>query len=374
VTSGLTSLNARGAALVQAALEIARSRHRSPLAKDVARLSSLFTRDRAGRAASYLTEPALRRAYLGFYAPRNALRIALLLRALEEEGWVLPLQRPRVLDLGAGPCAGVLGAWVAYGALGLARAVDLAAPALADGRALLEALSADLEALDTRVGNVTTPRAWGPSDPADLVIVANVLGELGDPRRDLSRRTAVVQAALERLAPAGRLLVVEPGTRIHSRGLMAVRDELVAAGTGFVLAPCTGARRCPLLQTRSDWCHDELPYTEPEAARRVAQEAGLSPGPLKHSYLLLAREPVTLARGAVRLVSGVLQGASGPRRFGCAAEGLLVLEGERGPLPRERRGARLAAAPAGCRLQAPESSRAGPSSKSPRKRRGSGAD
>ena len=42
--------------------------------------------------------------------------------------------------------------------------------------------------------------------------------------------TGVITARLiaERLAPGGRLLIVEPGTRVHGRALMAVRDGRVA--------------------------------------------------------------------------------------------------------------------------------------------------
>lgn len=69
-----------------AAVEHARALHRSPLAPDVARLHRLFTSDRSERRPDYQRDPALRRAYLGFFLPHNAVKIALLLERARREG------------------------------------------------------------------------------------------------------------------------------------------------------------------------------------------------------------------------------------------------------------------------------------------------
>jgi SAM-dependent methyltransferase len=340
--------------LFQTALDDAARLHSTPLSEDVAHLSRLFTKERGQRSASYLQSKGNRRAYLGFFAPRNALRVAHLLVALEDEGALPRFERPSVLDLGSGPLVGVIGAWVRYGALEAATAVDLAAGAMADGRRLVDALEADLP-LQTHVHSLT--RAPWPTLPrADLVILANVIGELGDPRRDLKRRLGVVRRALARVRDGGRLLIVEPGTRLHGRGLMGLRDALVADGVSLV-APCTGAARCPLLARGSDWCHEEIAQPLPERARDLMRQAGLKPGPLKHSYLLLAREEQAPS-ARLRVVSGALRRGKDVQQLVCGRDGLSRRDGEG-----LRRGAPYAAEPP---------TAGSPTSKS-RKRRGGGA-
>jgi SAM-dependent methyltransferase len=386
------SKDARAADLVHHAIDLAQRRHRSPLAKDVAALSRLLTDERSHRDAGYLSSPQHRRAYLAYYAPRNSLRIARLLRELGSEGWVPTTQSPTVLDLGSGPLSGVLGAWIHYGQLRGATAVDLAAGAIRDGRELLaRAAPKGIQNLDARVASLTgAPEAWRPPAPVDLAILANVLNELGDPRRGVDRRIRLVAEAIDQLAPDGRLLIVEPATRVQSRGLMRLRDELVEEGIGQLLAPCTGAEACPLLKTRGDWCHDELAWEPPEEMKRLARKAGLRPTSLKHSYLLLARADAELETPkGLRVVSGgVGRGARHSERLACTADGLVRLRPRGGgkdkkglgAVGRVRRGGFVAKLPDDVRANRSEPqgtgepSAEGASTRRSRKRRGSGAD
>lgn len=304
------------------------------LGSDIQRLSRLFGEARADRRADYMADPALRRAYLAFFVPQYAAKIALLMDELRREG-LLPLpDRPRVLDVGAGPLTGLFGAWLATGALGESRALDLARRAMEAGRALF-----DVVAPGTPITLVEQPvqRRPLPQGPFDLVIVAHVLNELGDPRRGLPLRVDLLRSLLGVLAPGGRVLVVEPGTRVHGRALQAVRDELFDHGAS-VLAPCRGARACPLLRTPGDWCHGDIPWQRPAAFVELEEASGLKKTELKQSHLLLARPadaraPLT----GLRLVGGLMRdGAGVERRYGCGREGLVVLRG-RPRLPAEAR-------------------------------------
>lgn len=308
------------------------------LGADIQRLSRLFGADRADRRADYMADPALRRAYLAFFVPQYAAKIALLMGALRREG-LLPLpERPRVLDVGAGPLTGLFGAWLSSGALGASVGLDLATRAMEAGRDLFEEVEPG-SATGWPIGLVEQPlqRRPLPPGPFDLVIVAHVLNELGDPRRALPVRAGLLRSLLGLLAPGGRILVVEPGTRVHGRALQAVRDELFDNGA-VVLAPCRGARACPLLQTPGDWCHGDIPWQRPAAFVELEEASGLHKSELKQSHLLLARPgdarpPVT----GLRLVGGLMQDAAGvERRYGCGREGLVVLRG-RPRLPPEAR-------------------------------------
>lgn len=323
-------------ALVGAAIQRARAAHPSPLGGDVARLSRLFTTDRAARDPSYLRDRAARRAYLGFYAPQNAAKIALLLGQLVDEGLVPAWEAPAVLDLGAGPWTGLLGVRAAFGALGPSRAVDLAHGALEDGRGLYGAAFEPDPPVENVVANVAALGTWRPPAPVDLAIAANVLNEIGDPRRALRDRLDVVGAAVAALREGGRVLLVEPGTRVHGRALMALRDAIRDEGLAVVLAPCRGAPGCPLLRTPGDWCHQELRWQRPAAFARLEAEAQLPKDVLKLSHLLLGRpgdapEP----RQGLRLVGGTMRDRQGvERRYGCGPDGLVTLRGAQRLPPR----------------------------------------
>src|SRR5204863_8615054 len=128
------------------------------------------------------------------------------------------------------------------------------------------------------------PEAWSAArGPFDLVVSAHVLNELfvseGPPERRVERLAGLVRRWAERfLARDGRLILLEPALRETSRALLAVRDQLVAAGMR-VVAPRFFRGACPALALPRDWCHDS------------AREAGPG-GRLRRvdfSYLALAQ-------------------------------------------------------------------------------------
>jgi ribosomal protein RSM22 (predicted rRNA methylase) len=317
-----TSPLSRLAVVADAAVRIASERHPSPLAADVARLSSLFTDARGLRRPTYMQEPALRRAYLGFFVPHNVARIALLLLRTIEEGALPAAGAPRVLDVGAGPLSGVLACWVVWGRLGPSRAVDLSRAALEDGATLLRAVGADVDELQLIDRSITAPpSSWMPAGNVDVVIAANVLNEIGDPREPASR-LRVVHALVQGLSPQGRMLAVEPAMRVEARALMAVRDAVVDTDIASVLSPCRGAKLCPLLATRGDWCHGDVHWTSrPASYRAIEKAARLKKDTLAATHLLLGRSELPSAAAGLRLVGGVMRDPRGvERRYACGRE------------------------------------------------------
>ncbi len=324
------AIHERIAKVASACVELARSQHSSPIAPDVAHLSALFTGDRGGRSRTYMREPALRRAYLAFWVPHNVARLAGVLMRAVDEGHIDAAGPVRVLDLGAGPLSGVLAAWCVFSRVDAATAVDLSRQALVAGLDVLERVGAEVGDVVVHDAPVNGPPSlWWPKAPVSLVVLANVLNELSDPRRPDQRRR-VVDTALKALAPGGRLLITEPAMRVEARSLMSVRDELIADDVP-VLSPCVGARECPLLKTRGDWCHQDVRWeNRPANYRALEVVAGLPKAQLAVSHLLVARpddDVHVTAPGRLRVVGGVMRDNRGTERRYLCGDDLVTIEG-----------------------------------------------
>ena len=101
------------------------------------------------------------------------------------------------------------------------------------------------------------------------------------------------------LARAAAVLWVEPGTYADSRALIAFREEWL--GEFDVVAPCTHAARCGMLNAHNDrhWCHH---FAAPPAGIlanaqwvRFAQRAGIDLRSLPYSFLALEQRPARAA-------------------------------------------------------------------------------
>jgi hypothetical protein len=240
----------------------------------------------------YLADPGLRAEYEREIAPRT---VAALTKVLAEIFPEPADSRPgTVLDLGAGTgaVAGVVRAL--FGAHQSIVEVDQ----VARGGATR---TADVTHIDALVG-------FGA--PFDLVIAAHVLNELyvGEEATLRGLRLArLVRAWCEELlGDAGTLIIIEPALRETSRALLAVRDQLLAAGL-HVVAPCFFTGPCPALVRDRDWCHDSAETAE----RRV-----------DFSYLVVrATGQAAIDPNCFRVVSDPLPEKGRLRLFGCGVAG-----------------------------------------------------
>ena len=145
-----------------------------------------------------------------------------------------------LLDIGAGPGTAT---WAASEAF-----PSLQSSTLLDANDALRKLALDLAGdsgrrIDYRRGEARALLA--KADAADLVVASYVIGELRE-----SERTAL--AALMWEKTRDMLLVVEPGTPAGYARVIALRQQLIAAGA-HVAAPCPHDGPCPLAPP--DWCH-----------------------------------------------------------------------------------------------------------------------
>ena len=244
----------------------------------------------------YLADQGLRREYDEEIAPRTQAALARIFETT-------PLPRPRrVLDLGAGTGAA--------------------------GRATVERWpGAELVAVDRVAGpgivqaDVTREvRPRGVEGRFDLLLAAHLLNEL--PLDADGRARMVAGWCRDLLVDGGHCILIEPALRETSRGLLAVRDRLIAGGL-LVIAPCLWQGPCPAFERERDFCHASA---APIASGRSRVD---------FSYLVLrTREQPRSDNALARVVSDPMKDKGRLRLFVCGARGRALvtrLDRDRGP-------------------------------------------
>lgn len=278
----------------------------------IATLTRGFGADRRLVGRPYFEDRALLGAYLLLFAPISHAQAHDLLR----RNGLLDLRGREVWDIGCGP-----------GPVAAA-AIDLGAERVLglDGSAL---------AVEVAVAAVNSPafqgKVWRFGDPLpegqpDLVLLGHVLNEIGKGRPDpTADRAAFVRGLVGRLAPGGRLLVLEPANHERNADLLRVRDVLAAEGLS-ILGPCTREGPCPALAEGAA-CHAAFEWDPPESVARLADRAHLDKRILATSWLLIgaeARQPEDPQ--VVRVVSdSMLNKAGRHRRLVCGPQGRFPL-------------------------------------------------
>ena len=179
----------------------------------------------AGETVTYDRETTL--AYLIYHLPRYYATIGYALAPLIETQL---LGRPlRIAEVGAGTGGPMLGIEARLGPQTLLEYHAIEPSAAVE---VLEAMAAVTGPnLHAQLHRCTVER-WieDPGGPFDLIVCANVLGELADP-------VAVADGLLGCLRDDGALLLVEPGDRDQSVRLRAVERQLTARAGVFAPEP-----------------------------------------------------------------------------------------------------------------------------------------
>jgi ribosomal protein RSM22 (predicted rRNA methylase) len=147
-----------------------------------------------------------------------------------------------LLDVGAGPGTAT---WAAAEAF-----PSLQSFTLLDANDALRKLALDLLSKSDRSSRINYERGEARAlvaraDAADLVVASYVIGEMDEAERALLARLMWEKTR-------DTLLVVEPGTPAGYARIIALRQQLIAAGAQ-VAAPCPHDGACPLAPP--DWCH-----------------------------------------------------------------------------------------------------------------------
>jgi len=306
-------------------------------------LSLSLTADReGGPRPGYLSDPRELAAYAWYFLPWNLLRLCRLLPGLD---LTLP-EDGLVCDLGTGPLTLPLALWLSRPDLRRTRlrfvCTDRSRRALDLGvRLFTEVAGFDPTSRDApwRMRCLRGEYWQGLVEGAHLLAMVNVANEMvGTHREPLADRMERLAGQLAgALAAEGRVLVIEPGTRLGWRCLEGMRRAFVEMGLGLT-APCPHERPCPLAEGRGRaWCHCILsPRGAPAWLTSLSERAGLAKERLSLSFLLVRAGAAPAASGLARVVSGpfALTDVRGSAVYACSGAGLLVLVAPDGRPPR----------------------------------------
>jgi len=323
------------------------------LPRQIRFLSLSLTAEReGGPKPGYLSEPRTLAAYAWYFLPWNLLRLARLLPSIDLD---LP-EGGLVCDLGAGPLTFVLALWLFRPDLRRKKlrfvCVDRSRRALELGLGLFTALAGFDPTLEGAPWSIRIQRGeyWqGLTAGADMVTMVNVANELSEAagREPLDARMGRLAAQLaESVAPGGRVLVIEPGTRLGWRCLHGMREAFLEMDLA-IAAPCPHGQDCPLAEGRTRaWCHFTMSLEgAPKWLAAVSERAGLGKERLSLAFLMARKAVIPVAEDAVRVVSGAfsLSDVAGSAVYGCTAKGLVVLvaPNRRPPRPGDLLGVRV---------------------------------
>jgi ribosomal protein RSM22 (predicted rRNA methylase) len=274
------------------------------LAADVARLSTLLTREREGLPAAYLKDEGLRKAYRAYFLPSNLSKIHKPLQELYlHPRDLFAKAKLRVLDIGAGPGTASLGVLTFFsqrerkpqleftavdqvaGNLKMAEDLFLSSRTMHSHEASLKTIQSDIGGL----GNILHGHF-------DVIILSNVMNELfARDEAKTGKRVSMLQDILKRaLADDGSCIIIEPALRETSREMLEVRDGILEQGF-HLYSPCLFSGKCPALVNPKDWCHEDIPWDPPTLVKEIDKLTGLRKDSLKFSYLVLRKDRLSLS-------------------------------------------------------------------------------
>lgn len=283
------------------------------VARGVKELSQGLTGERRLAGARYMARGDLLGAYLLYYWP---VSFAQTLFALRQGG----ISRgKRALDLGSGPAPGSMALLEA--GWSQVTAIDQSSEALAVARQLASRGGYKLDTASWRSGEkLPGTGSW------DLILAGHVFNEIGAGSLEaLDERFELLEQLGDRLAPDGKVLILEPAAHGPNAQALGLRDRAAAAGW-FIEGPCFFQGACPALATGSA-CHDVLHWKVPHLVAQTARRAGIDKRTSPFTWLVLSkRKGATVNPQRVRVVSDPLLNKAGRRRVVvCGAAGRFSL-------------------------------------------------
>jgi SAM-dependent methyltransferase len=322
------------------------------LARDVKKISDIYIGTDASCLPDIFAQEQLRRAYLCYYLPVNLVKLFPILEELDgcADRGLLSRDSCAVLDLGCGPGTFMLG-FLEYlmqrsQMSGFFPAqlqlwgVDESREALQAAEGLITRYLARCAAPGSRAGQAhfikgalcsenLYERGLPRDARFDFIIAGNVMTEM-----HAADALPLLRLLERHLAHRGAFILIDPGTRRASRGLMKLRALMLQETSLHLFAPCLCHGACPLYAERKQWCHEKIFWEPPAIVRAIDAHTGFSKSRgLKFSYFTFLKGdvhsfpvPAGQPRGAVwRVVSYIINRKGEQRLYVCNGLQRLVL-------------------------------------------------
>ncbi len=315
------------------------AKHRRALPAGIDELSSRLTIERGLIKQAYWSAPRLTAAYMWYFLPWNILRLCRLLSTLNlPEPCMVPTKaggKPKArlfVDMGSGPLSLPIALWLARPEwreheLNIL-CLDTAPHPLQLGQKLFNILAGERSSwriIPVRSQLETTHLEIQKIDALPwLITAANVCNEL-------KLQDERAYKIMENLRPALRakdasLLIVEPGTRLGGKTIVAMREAAMEYGLA-PMSPCPHAQECSLEETKT-WCHFTFDVQgSPAWLKELSAAAKLRKDALSLAFVLLTNHAKSADMHKARVVSAPFQvpGIVGEARYACCARGLSLL-------------------------------------------------
>lgn len=300
------------AALIKAIEQETSQQRLSDLAKAAAELSDRY-RNQRQTSERFITTDAHRSAYVAVRMPATFAAARAVFAEIRRLAPETPINS--LLDLGAGTGAAAWAAAEVFDELRQITLVEQDRELIRLGQRLAE--NSEHEALRDADWQTRDLTACAEFAEHDLVVCSYSLGEIepGAARR-------ILQAAWQSARQA--VAIIEPGTMKGFETILALRDELVAAG-GHIIAPCPHQRACPMRsadQPVGDWCHFAARFERSSRHRRIK---GAELGYEDEKYSFIAVSKSTIQATPARIVRRPTRGAGYSQIKLCSKEGLVDL-------------------------------------------------
>ncbi|MDF2549937.1 MAG: hypothetical protein K0S07_1004 [Chlamydiales bacterium] len=164
-------------------------------------------------------------------------------------------------------------------------------------------------------------------EPYDLIIAGHIFSDLfrAHPNEAQALESDVVNYLMGKLAPNGRLLIVESSHQAFNHRLLSLRDGLLDQGYS-IEAPCIFRGKCPALAAKS-LCFAQRAFEKPYLIKEIQRAASIHLDSLKMSYLIIKNEAgLPLQEGAYRVISPRLEGPGTSKYYLCGGDGKKTLE------------------------------------------------
>lgn len=240
--------------------------------------------------------------------------------------------RYRMLDVGCGDAAGMVGSY--YALKDTDRAVEFHFTGIDSSKRMLDRAKDTMRWCTGQDSSVKTRFLWMNAidirtvtyrKKYDVILLINSLAEIA---RDGTLPRDFMGTLYGALDDNGLLVVIEPALKESARRLMTLRDDLARHKAMQILLPCLHESACPLwkVESRDEWCHQSVEWSVPEYLRIINEGLNREIDLLKFSSVVAVKSKVHQAiPDGFRVISRLLVEKGKARCFLCAEQGRIEL-------------------------------------------------